>query len=240
MNRYILGPILTAALTISSVSDAAYADSSYLDCASADCASADCASADCASADCADSYSNDEKTEAEYSKAFDGMIQRLEAHLKKTKRSVYTFDSQLPKMQKRAETAKYRVTAARERYDEVRQVLASNRNLPPPKQEKLKKTMQHQRSLLSKDATNLEDLLAQSVQYRTDMATLSAELKKLSDDVAIEATRFPEEDRRQKKAAQLVADAEWALNKMAELTPLYESEFEEPTKETVSQTQVSD
>ncbi len=216
MNRTILGPILTAVLTfgIATVSSDTFAGGEQ------------------------GTELSGEKSEADYSKAFDKMIQALDRDLNETKKRLYVMDSQLPKLQKRAEAAKYRVTAAREEYDDVQSQLASSEALPKPKVEKLRKKLAQKRSMLEKDAVKLDAISTQAKESRTEMTQRHERLTRLKDDVAIEADRFDPEDRRQSRVRKLLAESDWALSKLDELNAQYDSDLIQPVSETVGQARV--
>ncbi len=105
------------------------------------------------------------------------------------------------------------------------------------KLDELKGKLANEARLLKADA-KLSEMVARSKELRTKDAEIADQLRSLKDDVAIEADRFDESDRTQKKAMQLIADADWALNKLDEVNAALEAELETPASETLGKTQV--
>lgn len=178
--------------------------------------------------------------EVDYSKQFDQMIERLDKYLKTSKRTLYKFDTELPKLAKRLEMANYRITAALERYQEQKLELsrAESAKESTSKLDKIRSKMMRERKLLTDDASKLSTLIQRADEMRAEMQKMAPELKRLSDDVAIEADRFDPEDRRQKHVAQLLADTEWANGKIEELRTSLQEELSEPATQAVEQTKV--
>lgn len=176
----------------------------------------------------------------DYSKQFDQMIDRLDKYLKTSKRTLYKFDTDVPKLAKRVEMATYRITAALERYRETKLELsrAESAKEPPAKLDKIRSKMMRERKLLSDDASKVNAVVQSADEMRAEMQKMLPELKKLSDDVAIEADRFDPEDRRQKRVAQLLADAEWANSKIDELQADVQNELMDPASSALDQTKV--
>lgn len=212
MKRHILGTAIAAALSVSFVS----------------------------LGDISPAQAASEQSAVDYSKEYDKMIRRLGTELARTKKQLWLFKSELPKAEKKVRTAGYRINATRKSYDELRTKLESSDETAQGEQEKLRKQLDRQRSLLTKYGQKLQELIEKSSDLAHKMKTLSDELKKLSDDVAIERDRFPETDHRQKKVERLVAESEWVLDKVNELKSAWESDFSEPAKETFERTQLEE
>ncbi len=182
-----------------------------------------------------------ENADVDYSKAFNEMISRLDKFLKTSKRTLFGIDMEIPKLAKRAEMAGYRVTAALERFNKQKEALERAQSAKEPETElnKIRGKMDRERSLLSKDAAKLSEILERADQMRAEMDKMLPELKRLSDDVAIEADRFEPEDPRQKKVAQLLADTEWANAKIDELKEASLASLTDPAAEAVNKAKVN-
>lgn len=170
--------------------------------------------------------------------AFQSMISKLEKQVGNAKKHVFASEAEVKKLTKRAETAGWRVAAARERFDEYQAKLSSVKE--GDKISELKTKLSAERRLLKTDAEKLAQMVAKSKEMRSKADTLSQELRALKDDVAIEADRFESTDRGHKKAMQLIADADWALERLQELNAAFESELEAKAAESLTKTEVTD
>lgn len=179
-----------------------------------------------------------ESSEEDPHAAFLSMISKLEKHVGATKKQVFASEGEVKKLTKRAETAGYRVAAARERFDEYSAKLSSERE--SDKVAALKSKLTAERKLLKADAEKLEQMLNRSKEMRAKSEGLATELRTLKDDVAIEADRFDSTERGHKKAMKLIADAEWAIERLTELNASFESELEAKAAETLTKTEVSE
>lgn len=178
----------------------------------------------------------DASSEADPRAAFGSMVAKLEKAISAAKKQAFASEGELKKMAKRAETASWRVTAARERFEQYRSEIASAK--APEKVDELKGKLANEVRLLKTDADKLNQLVARSKELRDTLAELVEPLRSLKDDVAIEADRFDQAERARKKALQLIADAEWTANKLEEVNGLLEAELETPASATLSKTNV--
>jgi len=170
--------------------------------------------------------------------AFLTMISKLDKLVGASKKQVFASEGEVKKLAKRAETAGWRVAAARERFDEYQARLSAEKD--GDKIAELKSKLSQERKLLKADAEKLGQMLARSKEMRAKSDSLSEELRTLKDDVAIEADRFDSSDRGYKKARQLIAESEWALERLQELNAAFESELEAKAAETLSKTEVAE
>lgn len=168
--------------------------------------------------------------------AFLSMIGKLDKQVSASKKHVFASEAEVKKLSKRAETAGWRVAAARERFDEYQSKLSSTKE--GDKVADLKTKLNAERKLLAADAEKLTQMVARSKEMRAKADGLVAELRTLKDDVAIEADRFDPSEPGHKKAMKLIADAEWALERLAELNTAFENEVEVKAAETLARTQV--
>lgn len=178
----------------------------------------------------------DASSEGEPKAAFGSMVAKLEKAISTAKKQVFASEGELKKMAKRAETASWRVAAARERFERYKSEMQTTK--APEKVDQLKGKLENEVRLLKTDAEKLNQLITRSKELRSQLQQLVEPLRSLKDDVAIEADRFDERDRTRKKALQLIADAEWTANKMEEVNGLLEAELESPASETLSKTNV--
>jgi hypothetical protein len=167
-----------------------------------------------------------EGAEPDYSKLFDGMISRLAANLKASKLMVSAREAELKKIQKGAESAKWRVNTAHEQFDEA---IASGN---------MAKVGQAQ-SLLKQDAVKLGTMLARGREICVELEKQSASLKSDTDDVGIETDRFPETDHRRKRNLQMISESEWVQNHSVELCDFWKNEVEGAVAETFAAATVS-
>ncbi len=179
-----------------------------------------------------------ESSEEDPHAAFMSMISKLEKQVGASKKQVFASEGEVKKLAKRAETAGWRVAAARERFDEYQAKLASEKE--SDKIAELKGKLTAERKLLKADAEKLAQMVSRSKEMRAKSEALAEALRSLKDDVAIEADRFESSDRGHKKAMQLIADADWALERLQELNASFESELEAKAAETLSKTEVTD
>jgi predicted nucleic acid-binding Zn-ribbon protein len=181
---------------------------------------------------------NGESSEEDPHAAFMSMVSKLEKQVGATKKQVFASEGEVKKLTKRAETAGYRVAAARERFDEYQAKLSSEKE--GDKVADLKNKLTAERKLLKADAEKLAQMVSRSKEMRAKSDGLAEELRSLKDDVAIEADRFDSSERGHKKAMQLIADADWALERLTELNASFESELEAKATETLTKTEVSE
>lgn len=179
-----------------------------------------------------------ESSEEDPHAAFMSMISKLEKQVGASKKQVFASEAEVKKLTKRAETAGWRVAAARERFDEYQAKLSSEKE--GDKIAELKTKLTAERKLLKTDAEKLSQMVSRSKEMRGKSDTLAQDLRTLKDDVAIEADRFEESDRGHKKAMQLIADADWALERLTELNASFESELEAKAAETLTKTEVTE
>jgi chromosome segregation ATPase len=174
--------------------------------------------------------SGESDEEERYSKAYDQMIKKLDAYLKEAKKDVWAVTSTIPKLQKQSDAAKWRVATALENLREHQAKLEEAKATGGQSGEvaKLEKKIRSERKRLSKDAAKLAAILERASGMRDDLATAREKLSTLNSDVAIEVDRFPENDHRNKRAHELVASAEWVLNKMEELEAACQADLSEP------------
>ncbi len=168
--------------------------------------------------------------------AFQSMVSKLGKQVSASKKQVFAAEGEVKKLSKRAETASWRVAAARERFDDYQARLSSVKE--DAKVAELKAKLSAERKLLKADADKLTQMVARSKEMRAKSESLAQELRTLKDDVAIEADRFDPGESSHKKATKLIADAEWALEKLSELNSAFESELEAKAAETLSKTEV--
>lgn len=168
--------------------------------------------------------------------AFLSMIGKLEKQVSASKKHVFASESEVKKLSKRAETAGWRVAAARERFDEYQSKLSSTKE--EDKVAELKTKLAAERKLLAADAEKLTEMVTRSKEMRDKAEGLVGQLRALKDDVAIEADRFDPAEAGHKKAMKLIADAEWALERLAELNSAFESDVEAKAAETLTRTRV--
>lgn len=172
------------------------------------------------------------EAEPDYSKLYDAMIAKASSYLKASNTMVAAREAEIKRLQKGAESAKWRVSTAREKYDEALAGLATD---PAKWQSKL----EQQHSLLKQDAVKLGAIIARGREISAELTKQAAELKSLTDDAGIEADRFPETDYRRKRVLQLLAESEWTQNKAGELAELSNTDLGDPVAETFDQATVS-
>jgi predicted nucleic acid-binding Zn-ribbon protein len=178
----------------------------------------------------------DSSSEADPRAAFVSMVSKLEKLVGTAKKHVFSAEGEVKKLAKRAETASWRVAAARERFEQYQSEISSTK--APDKLDELKGKLANEVRLLKTDADKLTHMVDKSKELRAKSSHIAQQLSSLKDDVAIEADRFDQGDRTQKKALQLIAEAEWASNKLGEVNAALESALELPASETLSKTQV--
>jgi peptidoglycan hydrolase CwlO-like protein len=178
----------------------------------------------------------DSSSEEDPRAVFASMVAKLEKAVSAAKKHGFAAEGEVKKLAKRAETASWRVAAARERFDQYQSEMASTK--APEKLDELKAKLANEVRLLKTDAEKLSQMVGHSKELRARSNELAEQLRSLKDDVAIEADRFDESDRTHKKALQLIAAADWALNKLDEVNAALEAELETKASETLGKTQV--
>lgn len=163
--------------------------------------------------------------EAEILANFKRMVGELEVMVKKTKRAIFAAEAEIKKTEKAVQAATWRVDAARERYDDYLQRLKQETGADA---EKLNAELGRAQGQLKQDAVKTGTILERAEALRAELTALHAQLKKLSDDVAIEINFNGPDAPGQGKAKKLVAESEWALAKIEELNGASNTQVEDP------------
>lgn len=177
-----------------------------------------------------------EASDSDARATFVSMVGKLEKSVASAKKHAFATEGELKKLAKRAETASWRVAAARERFDQYQKAIANTKE--SAKRDELKGKLANELKLLKTDAEKLSQMMDRSKELRSKGSALADELRVLKDDVAIEADRCDEGDITRKKALRLIADADWAVEKLDEVNAELQTSLEAPAGETLGKTQV--
>ncbi len=177
-----------------------------------------------------------EVSDKEVQAQFVALVAKFEKVVTRAKKQAYSAEGELNQLKKRVEAAGWRVTAARDRFDKTQSELASTSE--PSRVNKLKQKLAADKRLLEDDASKLAKLMKRSESAQATSVEILELLRPLKDDVAIEADRFEPNEPGQKKAVSLLADADWAVERLEALTEALKAEFDAPANEVLERAQV--